>query len=202
MAAGNAGKRKNKEDWKARKRAAIPYALFDSYAWAAISAPARQAFLRIVIEHGNHGAKENGALICTYKQFEDFGIHPNLIARAIRELVAVGLIEVTRKGVAGPAEHRNAALYLLTYAPEAKSTSAEGKHTYERIKTREEAEASVRLASNPVSTRDITNGHKSVSAKTRIPPSDVRVIPPSLVRAKRDVVALRCEGDPPFRRPH
>jgi hypothetical protein len=40
----------------------------------------------------------------------------------------VGLIEVTRKGVAGPAEHRNAALYSLTYAPEAKGTSIEGKH--------------------------------------------------------------------------
>ena len=88
-----------------------------------------------------------------------------MIARAIRELVAVGLIEVTRKGVAGPAEHRNAALYSLTYAPEAKGTSTEGKHTYERIESREEAEASVRLASDAVGTRDIANGHKSAKAK-------------------------------------
>jgi hypothetical protein len=83
-------------NWSLRPRAPIPYVLLESHAWIAISAPARQVFLRLVIEYGKHRGGENGALPCTFKDFEDYGIGGNQIARSIRELVAVGLIEVAR----------------------------------------------------------------------------------------------------------
>ena len=156
-------------NWSLRPRAPIPYVLLESHAWIAISAPARHVFLRLVIEYGKHKGGENGALPCTFKDFEDYGVGGNQIARSIRELVAVGLIEVARKGVAGNADHRRAALYRITCFAQARDGSKDGTHDYERVKSAEEAEALVAAARNNVNARDIANGHKSVSAKKQKP---------------------------------
>ena len=43
-----------------------------------------------------HRSRHNGKLPATYRNFEDWGIRPNTIASAAREVVALGFIEVTR----------------------------------------------------------------------------------------------------------
>jgi hypothetical protein len=155
--------KKSRSSWAERPRAPIPFKLLDSPAFLSISHAARHAFWRIVVEHGRHGGRENGRLICTHRDFEAWGIPHDLIARAIRELVAVKLIEITRVGAAGNADQRRAALYRLTCFAAVGREGGDGTHEYEQIKTMEEAVALVKAARNPVSKRDAANGRKGAA---------------------------------------
>jgi hypothetical protein len=157
------GKR-HRSNWAERPRAAIPFRLLDSYAYLAISHAARHAFWRLIVEHGRHAGRDNGRLACTRRDFEAWGVARNLAARAIRELVAVGLVEITRAGSAGNADQRLATHYRLTAFPAVGREGADGTHDYERIATMEDAAALVREAENPVSKRDVTNGSKGAAA--------------------------------------
>jgi hypothetical protein len=78
----------------------------------------------------------------TYRNFEDAGVRRHSVASALRELVALGFIEVTRKGYGGAAEVRAPSLYRLTYLPawNAAPKDGTGSHDYEKIETDEEAE--------------------------------------------------------------
>jgi hypothetical protein len=71
-------------------------------------------------------------------------LHPDAIAPAIRELAALGFVEITRKGCAGNAGYRQPTLYRLTYrhCGSHKETTDE----WRRIKTMEEAEIIARKA--------------------------------------------------------
>jgi hypothetical protein len=57
----------------------------------------------------------------------------------MRETVALGFLEVTRKGRAGNAEHRAPNLFRLTYRP-SDGVQGDGSHEWRRIKSAEEAE--------------------------------------------------------------
>jgi hypothetical protein len=87
----------------------------------------------------------NGELVCTFADFEAYGVYNrHQIAPAIRELAALGFIEVTRKGAAGNADHRQAAMYLLTYRP---FGSAQYRtNGWRRIGSLEEAERVAKVA--------------------------------------------------------
>jgi hypothetical protein len=99
----------------------------------------------------------------TYQDFERFGLHPNAVAPAIRELVALGLIEATRKGYGGAAEKREPSLYRLTYRRawnddprrDANSELPGGTHEYLAIKTIEEAEAIAKAARRGADPRNV-----------------------------------------------
>jgi hypothetical protein len=134
--------------------APIPHGLLASPARRVLSLSALRVFDRLVIEHCRRGGCENGALPCTYKDFEAWGVYHDLVARAIRELVAVGIVEVTRKGAG-----RTASLYRVTCFAVGRGKRA--THDYERIATVEEAEALVAAARNNVSARAVANGHKA-----------------------------------------
>jgi hypothetical protein len=197
-------KRRN-STWSTRPRAPIPFSLLESPAFLAISHPARQVFWRLVAEYGRHGGKDNGRLPCPFSDLEKWRISSNLIARAVRELVAVGLVEITQRGVAGNADQRRPALYLITCFAAAGGESMDGTHDYERITSIEEADALVAAAASPVSSRDMKNGSKGgdrlaekqiPALKTEgetarrnegetveLPPSELRVqVPPSELR--------------------
>jgi len=73
-------------------------AMLESPAYRALSRAAHQVLTRIEIEHAHHGGKDNGRLPVTSAQFVEYGIHRHAIAPAIRELVALGFIEITREG--------------------------------------------------------------------------------------------------------
>jgi hypothetical protein len=100
---------------------------------------------RIEIEHAHHGGKENGRLPVTYDDFVRYGIHRHAIAPAIRELAALGFIEITQRGRAGNAEFRSPSMYRLTYR-NAKDERGDGTHEWQRIETIEQAEAIAKIA--------------------------------------------------------
>jgi hypothetical protein len=135
-------------------RVYIPIGLIESPARRVLSSSALRVFDRLVIEHCRRGGCENGALPCAYKDLKADGVYADAIARAIRELVAVGIVEVTRKGAG-----RMASLYRVTCFGVGRGKRA--THDYERIATVEEAEALVAAARNNVSARAVANGHKA-----------------------------------------
>jgi hypothetical protein len=90
-------------------------ALLDSPAWRALSREAQLLLARVEIEHMRHGGKENGRLIIPYADFENYiGGHCRVIARALRDTEALGLLHIAR-GRAGHGVHRSPNEYRLTY---------------------------------------------------------------------------------------
>ena len=89
--------------------------MLESPAYRALSRAARQILDRIEIELAHHGGKDNGRLPVTFDDFVAYGVNRHAIAPAIRELVALGFIEVTQQGRAGNAEFRRPGKYRLTY---------------------------------------------------------------------------------------
>src|ERR1700722_18458494 len=80
-----------------------PKQMIESPAWRALSLAARRALDRIEIEHMNHGGSQNGELPVTYQDFENFGVRRHSVAPAIRELVALGIVAISKKGYGGAA---------------------------------------------------------------------------------------------------
>jgi hypothetical protein len=112
----------------------------ESPAYRVLSLSARRVMDRLEIEFARHGLNpmENGILPCTYDDFVEYGVDRNAIAPAIRELVALGFVQVTRKGSAGNEAHRQVALFLLTYRHA--GSDARIEDGWKRIKTMDEAE--------------------------------------------------------------
>jgi hypothetical protein len=70
-------------------------AMLRSPAWRVLSLSARRVLDRLEIELADHGGVDNGKLPVTYEDFVRYGIERHAIAPALRELVALGFIEVT-----------------------------------------------------------------------------------------------------------
>jgi hypothetical protein len=135
------------------KRNSIPSAfawrlieMIESPANRVLSLSAKLVLERLEIELYQHGGKpeENGKLPCTYEHFVEFGIHRHAIAPAIRELVALGFVEITRLGCAGNAGFRQPAFYRLTYRHS--GSMPEPTDEWRRVKSLDEAEAIARSA--------------------------------------------------------
>jgi hypothetical protein len=119
---------------------ARPILMLESPAYRALSRGAHQVLARIEIEHAHHGGTENGVLPVAYDHFVEYGLHRHAIAPAIRELVALGFIEVMRRGCALNGDLRQASLYRLTYR-NAKDAEGDGTHEWRKIATIEQAES-------------------------------------------------------------
>ena len=89
--------------------------MLESPAYRALSQAGHRILSRLEIELGHHGLKANGHLICTHDNFEKYGVHRNGIGPAIREVVALGLVQVMVKGRGGNGGYRIPARYRLTY---------------------------------------------------------------------------------------
>jgi hypothetical protein len=139
---------------KARaRRGSIPGAwawrlieMLESPAYRVLSLSAHRILARLEIELYHHGGKaeENGRLPCTYEHFIEFGLHRHAIAPAIRELVALGFLEITQQGCAGNAGYHQPTLYRLTYRHF--GSHRETTDEWRRFKTIEEAEAAAERA--------------------------------------------------------
>ena len=138
-------KRKHKIDGQFAPRTIV---MLRSPAMRALSLSGRRILDRIEIELANHGGRDNAKLPVTFCNFEQFGIgNRNAIARGIREVCALGFVELTRPGRAGNGEFRISNLFRLTYL------QAHGKgptHEWRRLRTIEEAERTAREVRRPV----------------------------------------------------
>jgi hypothetical protein len=110
--------------------------MMESPAWRVLSLSARRCLDRIELEHAHHGGRENGRLPVTYDQFVQYGVHRHAIGPALRELQALGFVEVTEHGVAGNAEHRTPNRFRLTYCAAGR---ARPTNEWRRITTLDEA---------------------------------------------------------------
>jgi hypothetical protein len=140
------GKRKNaiSGNW-------ISYSIsmVESPALRVLSVSAVRVMHRLEVEHMHHGGAENGRLIVTYDQFEEWGVAPNAISPAIRELVELGFVEITEKGCGGNENQRRATRYRLTYVNNKSRDQPTNEWT--KVKTIEDAED---LAASARATKD------------------------------------------------
>ena len=117
--------------------------MIESPAFRVLSLSARRVLDRLEIEHAHHAGHDNGHLAVLYDYFEEYGIHRHAIAAAIREVVALGFVEITEQGRAGNAEWRRPNKFRLTYRYLDRAAPTD---EWRRIKTVEEAEMVARTA--------------------------------------------------------
>jgi hypothetical protein len=178
--------------------------MLESPAYRVLSLSAHRVMARLEIELAHHGGKpeENGRLPCTYEHFAEFGLHRDAIAPAIRELVALGFVEITQPGSAGNAGFRQPTLYRLTYRHW--GSHKETTDEWRRIKTPQEAGAIADKARSPESRRGSKN--KSPPPQTMggptpenrtihggfPPPKTMGTVPPP----KTMSTSISCRGTP------
>jgi hypothetical protein len=162
----------------------------ESPAWRVLSLSARRVLDRVQAELGHHGGKDSDRLPVSYDDFEKFGIDRHSIGPAIREAMALGFLKVTRRGVAGNAEHRQVSYYQLTYARTADGIAE--THDWRKFKTIAKAKAAAREARasvvrknrKPVGENPLTpvgeNPLKTSKSIVENPPLRLREKPPLL----------------------
>ena len=138
-----------------------PIEMLESPAWRVMSLSAHRVVDRIDIELRHHGGKENGDLIVTFDQFQQYGIHRHSIAPALREVEALGLVEVTQRGRGGNADFRMPNRFRLTFQP---TDHAEPTHEWRRLSTMAEAEAVAQMA-REATKRSRVARHKKLNRK-------------------------------------
>ena len=123
-----------------------PVELIASPALRILSRAGHLALLRIELELRSHAGQGNGKLIVTKQQFAEFGIHPRMIAAALRELNALGHSHHTVHGRGGNAEHRQPNRFLLNYMCGAVDAHELITDAWKRFKTLEEAKKAASAA--------------------------------------------------------
>jgi hypothetical protein len=116
-------------------------AMLESPAYRALTLSGHKVLARLEIELAHHGGNDNGELPVTYQNFIDFGITRECIAPALREVVALGFVEITRHGRGGNAEFREPNLYRITYAHARDSRQRPPTNDWRAIKTQDEADS-------------------------------------------------------------
>jgi hypothetical protein len=90
--------------------------ILESPAWRAMRFAARKIVDRLIIEHLAHAGTENGNLIATYSDFQQYGLRRrSSIAPAIIEAETIGFIDVIERGGSAYAEFRNPSRYGLAW---------------------------------------------------------------------------------------
>jgi hypothetical protein len=117
--------------------------MLESPAYRVLSLSAHRVLDRIQIELAQHGGTDNGKLPVTYDQFCEYGLHRHAIAPAIRELCALGFIEITERGRSGTGEFRSPNKFRLTFRPTA---AAAETNEWRKIPTIEAADLLARAA--------------------------------------------------------
>ena len=168
--------------------------MLESPAHRVLSLSARRVINRLEIELASHGGTENGNLQTTYEQFVDFGIHRHSIASAIRELVALGFLEVTEKGRAGNAEFRRPNRFRITFR---NTDRADATHDWRKVASAEEAQS---LAKAARSNKNSSAGFCHVSVmETDTENQNPRCRKPSLlpIVRKPSLLSISRGGDRP-----
>ncbi|TIN38829.1 MAG: hypothetical protein E5Y10_24930 [Mesorhizobium sp.] len=134
----------------------------ESPAYRVLSLSGHRVLSRLEIEIGRHGGNDNGKLPTTFDQFEEYGVHRHAIAPAIREVVALGFVEITQKGRAGNAEWRRPNLFRLTYRP---TQLTEPTDDWRKIETIEAAELVARAGRAASEKQKSSGGKRQISVR-------------------------------------
>lgn len=126
--------------------AARPVRMLESPAYRVLSLSARRVLDRLEIEFAAHGGTSNGKLPVTYDDFKGYGIHRHAIGPAIRELVALGFVQVTEAGRAGNAEWRRPNLFRVNHRH---TKDGPATHEWDRIETEAQAKELARAVRSP-----------------------------------------------------
>ena len=136
---------KNTAEGKTIKRNSVaqyftsrPVELIASPALRILSRAGHLALLRIELELRQHAGRCNEKLIVTKEQFVEFGLHPRMVAPALRELEALGIIRIEH-GRGGNAEHRQPNRFLLNYLCGAVDADEQITNAWRLFKTMDEA---------------------------------------------------------------
>jgi hypothetical protein len=178
-----------------------------SPAWRALSLSARRILDRLEIEHADHGGAENGRLPVTYEDFHQYGIHRHAIGPAIREVVALGFVDITEAGRAGNAEFRKPNVFRLTYL----NTNVGPTDEWQKI-TENEAEAIARAARSTIGSKtqnqcrktpnfDVGNRHRKArihSTETITTAHTPETVTTSISRGGESEDDTRVNTDPPL----
>jgi hypothetical protein len=113
-------------------------AMLGSPAYRVLSLAGHRILACIEIEHCRHAGKDNGKLPITHENFQEFCIHDHSIGPGLREVEALGFIEITQRGLAGNADHRRPNQFRLTYLP---TDGAGATNEWSKIETVREAKA-------------------------------------------------------------
>ena len=70
--------------------------LLCSDAWRSMSINCYKLIFHLLIEHSHHAGRENGRLLSTYKQLQDYGMTRNKIRASIEEAEFLGLVRHKR----------------------------------------------------------------------------------------------------------
>lgn len=87
--------------------------LLESPAWRAMSPNTRRLIDRLQVEQAYQAGAQNGELIISYEQFEEYGIGKNYVSGAIEEAEFLGLLRTRRGGKSAGRNHPNR--YRLTW---------------------------------------------------------------------------------------
>jgi hypothetical protein len=105
--------------------------------YRALSLSGHRVLSRLEVELCRHGGKDNGRLPVTRENFREYGIDPQAINAALRELEALGFLEITQRGTVGKAGQRRPNLYRLSYLS---SFGKDPTNEWQNILTVEDAE--------------------------------------------------------------
>jgi hypothetical protein len=163
---------KNRPDGKTVLRNSVaeffasrPVELLASPAMRALSRTEHLALMRIEIELRQHAGRCNGGLIVTKPQFIEFGVHPRLVAPALRALEALAIV-VIQHGRGGNAEHRAPNRFMLNYLCGAIDGHEMVTNGWKRFKTLEEAEQVAMAARNEKDPHKVAYGRRNASKET------------------------------------
>jgi hypothetical protein len=127
--------------------------MMESSAFTALSLAGHRILDRLEIEMAHHGGNDNGRLPVTFDHFVQYGIHRHSISPGLREVCALGFVEITERGRAGNAEWRRPSLYRLTYKAVG---NAKPTDEWKNIRTMEEANRIARDARMQSNTKNKT----------------------------------------------
>jgi hypothetical protein len=116
--------------------AAYPIAMLDSPAWRVLSRAGHQFLARLAIEQWQHGGKIGDGLPLTHEQLQEYGMHPDSTAPAMRECEALGLAKRLKQGRGGNSEYRQANEWRTTFLQSRDSLPTD---EWRKIETVEEA---------------------------------------------------------------
>lgn len=123
----------------------ITLPMLQSPAWRAMSGGAIKIISRVAIEHMAHGGGQNGLLAVTYSDFEQFGVRRSSILPYLVEVMELGWIARTQKGVQAWGDFEGApALYRLTFLPTCDGRPA--TDAWKRFTSLKEAQAAAKRA--------------------------------------------------------